>query len=81
MRPIFTGAREIFFHNFTLNGWTAEATADRAEIPTLFATLHFQAIFTARTLRHQGPPSERLDIHRGFKVLAPRLTSPRNLAA
>ncbi len=81
MRPIFTIAEEIFFHNFTSSGCNAETTADGAEIPPLFATLHFQAIFTARTLRSQGLTSERLDIHIGFEVLALPLTSLRNFAA
>lgn len=81
MCPIFTSGGEIFFHNFTSNGCNAEATANGAEIPALFATLHFQAIFTARTQRNQGLASERLDIHRGFKVLALQLTSLRNFAA
>ncbi|WP_256118380.1 hypothetical protein [Shinella lacus] len=80
MYLIFTSGGEIFFHNFTSHGCKAEATADDGEIPTLFATLHFQAIFTARMRRNQGLASERLDIHRGFEVLASPLTSPQNLA-
>ncbi|HEV7248030.1 MAG TPA: hypothetical protein VGN93_13680 [Shinella sp.] len=77
----FTRGGEIFFHNFTSNSCNAEATADGAEIPALFATLHFQVIFTARTLQQQVPASERFDIQSGFEVLASPLTSPRNLAA